>query len=259
MQPVPIFDRLIIERAGGSAQLTCDHPELPVDSRNLVFRAAESFFRAAGINEGARIRLEKRLPLAAGLGGGSANAAVTLRGLNDIFGRALSPEKLDELARALGSDVPFFLQDKPALGIGRGEQVTPLEHFPALRGTALFLIHPGFGVSTPWAYKNLARFPKDLNGEPGRAHRLIAGLGESIEAAKADFYNSLEAPVLEKYPLLVMFQEFLREHGAAVALMSGSGSSTFALCRTRGQGEELAEKFKGKFGTSSWMALVTLP
>ena len=80
-------------------------------------------------------------------------------------------EKLHELAAALGSDIPFFLQNKPALATGRGEKIQPLEHFPALRGKAFLLIHPGFGISTPWAYQNLARFPEALNGKPGRAHK----------------------------------------------------------------------------------------
>jgi 4-diphosphocytidyl-2-C-methyl-D-erythritol kinase len=118
------------------------------------------------------------------------------------------------------------------------------------------LIHPGFGVSTPWAYKNLARFPTALNGQTGRAERLVENLKGSIEVARNDFYNSLEAPVLEKFPLLAIFQEFLRGESAEVALMSGSGSTTFALFSDRNKAEQVQEKIKGKFGQSTWVAMV---
>jgi 4-diphosphocytidyl-2-C-methyl-D-erythritol kinase len=259
MQPVDYCDRLEFARGGGGIELTCDDPRLTTDAGNLVHRAASAFREAAGISEGVRIRLEKRIPLAAGLGGGSGNAAVTLLGLNELFDAPLGPEQLAALAAKLGSDVAFFLQTKPSLATGRGEKIISLEPFPALRGMALLLIHPGFGVSTAWAYQNLARFPEALNGRPGRAQKLIEALqnGGLTEAA-AEFYNSLEAPVLEKYPLLALFQEFLRANGAAVALMSGSGSTTFALLEDRRAAKGLVEKFKGKFGEAGWTAIVEI-
>lgn len=257
MHPVNYCDQLSFSRTGQEVQLTCSDPGLPVDSRNLVHRAATSFLQAASCTDGLRIHLEKKIPQAAGLGGGSGNAATTLLGLNELFGSPLGPEKLHALAASLGSDIPFFLQTKPALAIGRGEQVTSLEAFPAMHGAAFFLIHPGFGISTPWAYQNLARFPEALNGRQGRAQKLIQLLqGTDLAAADREFYNSLEAPALEKFPLLVLFQEFLRANGAAVALMSGSGSTTFALTTNRASAETLGEKFKGKFGTNCWTAVV---
>lgn len=258
LQPIPIFDLLRFDRSSAEITLTCNHPDLPTDSRNLAYRAAEKFLAKAGVRDGVRIHLEKRIPLAAGLGGGSGNAAITLLGLNDLFGRPLPATILDEIARELGSDVPFFLQSKPALGVGRGEQVQSLEEFPALRGLHVVLIHPGFGVSTPWAYKNLARFPTGVQGEPGRAQRLVRNLQASLSAAAPDFYNSLELPVLEKFPLLAMFQEFLRENGALIAMMSGSGSTTFAFVESSKQAREMTEKFRSKFGDFCWMAAVAL-
>lgn len=258
MQPVPLYDRLGFDLAPRGIDLSCNHPELPTDSRNLVYRAAEAFLKTAGIHQGVRIHLEKRIPLAAGLGGGSGNAALTLVGLNRLFDAPLKLEQLEALAQSLGSDVPFFLQDQPALAVGRGERVTSLPSFPALSGKTLILIHPGFGVSTAWAYKNLARYPEALNGTAGRAERLVRNLSVSLDAARADIYNSLEAPVLPKYPLLVMFQEFLRENGALVTLMSGSGSTTFALVETAGAAERLIEQFRAKFGSFAWIAHVTL-
>jgi 4-diphosphocytidyl-2-C-methyl-D-erythritol kinase len=257
MQPVAVFDRLTFARTGQGIELTCNHPGLPTDAGNLVHRAAARFLETAGIPDGVRIHLEKTIPLAAGLGGGSGNAAVTLLGLNELFGGPLNLGQLGQIAAALGSDIPFFLQDQPALATGRGERIQPLTAFPALRGTTLILVHPGFGIPTAWAYQQLACFRKALNGQPGRAQRLVTLLQESdIRAAGSEFYNSLEAPALNKYPILALFQEFLREQGAAAALMSGSGSTTFAVVRDRGVAEEIARKFRGRFGSNNWIAVV---
>jgi len=257
MHPVSIFDRISFERAGRGVELTCSEPGLPNDSRNLVHRAATLFLEAAKIKDGLRLHLDKRIPMAAGLGGGSGNAAMTLQGLNELFGRPLASEQLNPLAASLGSDIPFFLQSGPALATGRGEHIQPLDPFPALRNAAFLLIHPGFGIATAWAYQQLARFPEALKGRPGRAKRLIGLLQTSdLKAAGTQFYNSLEAPALVKYPLLALFQEFLRTNGAAATLMSGSGSTTFAVVPSQAAAEVLAEKFKGKFGQANWIAVV---
>jgi 4-diphosphocytidyl-2-C-methyl-D-erythritol kinase len=259
MQPVNFCDELVFERGGNGIQLSCSEKSLPVDSKNLVFRAAADFMASAKISGGVKIHLEKKIPLAAGLGGGSGNAATTLLALNELCGQPLPLSKLDELAAALGSDIPFFLYGKPALAVGRGEKVESLEKFPALDGKAFLLIHPGFGISTPWAYQNLARFPAALNGKAGRAKDLISKLQTNDWPAIADgFYNSLEAPALEKFPILGLFQEFLRANGALAALMSGSGSTTFAICETISSAESLAEKFKSKFGRNCWTAAVEI-
>lgn len=257
MHPVNFCDRLTFSTGGQGIQLTCSDASLPVDSRNLVHRAAAAFLQATGRADGVRIHLEKRIPQAAGLGGGSGNAATTLLGLNELFGAPLAAEKLHALAATLGSDIPFFLQTNPALAAGRGEKVTSLEPFPALRGAVFLLIHPGFGISTPWAYQNLARFPEALNGRPGRAQKLAQLLQSGdLAAASAEFYNSLEAPALEKFPILALFQEFLRANGAAATLMSGSGSTTFAIFQNRAISEELMQKFKAKFGANCWTVVV---
>jgi 4-diphosphocytidyl-2-C-methyl-D-erythritol kinase len=258
MHPVPLCDRLSFERKGVGLQLSCSDPRLPVDGKNLVFRGADGFFKSAGLSsgEGVRIHLQKNIPLAAGLGGGSSNAAITLLALNELFGQPLSSSKLAELAASLGSDIPFFLQSGPALGTGRGEVIHPLEAFPAMHGVCFVLVHPGFGISTPWAYQQFANFPKAVNGTPGRAQRLIALLRTDLKAAGIEFYNSLEAPALHKYPLLALFQEFFRENDALATLMSGSGSATFALTPTRDAAEDLLDKFRVKFGLEIWTAVV---
>jgi 4-diphosphocytidyl-2-C-methyl-D-erythritol kinase len=259
MHPVNVFDTLNFGRVTRGLHLTCDNPVLPVDSANLVHKAASAFLHKTEIRDGVRIHLVKRIPLAAGLGGGSGNAATTLLGLNELFGKPLSTQALHQIAASLGSDIPFFLQSKPALATGRGEQIQSLNFFPALQGVAFLLIHPGFGISTAWAYQNLARFPEALNGRPGRAQELIARLQTAgLPAGDAGFYNSLEAPALEKYPILALYQQFLRENGAAAALMSGSGSTTFAILPGTDTAERLVEKFKSRFGTAAWIAVVAI-
>lgn len=258
MHPVAVFDTLVCEAASSGIELTCGHPDLPTGPENLVYRAAGKFLAASKISSGVRIHLEKRIPMAAGLGGGSGNAAATLLALNRLFDSPLPAAAIEVLAAELGSDVPFFLHDNPVLATGRGEKVAPLAPFDALNGVWMILLHPGFGISTAWAYKSLARFPAALNGVVGRAQQLVGKLRSSFDAALGFFYNSLEAPALPKYPLLKIFQEFLRESGAGVTLMSGSGSTTFALVRGEAAAIELRDRFLAKFGDFCWIRLVPL-
>jgi len=259
IQPVNVCDNLSFTKGGRGIRFSCSDPRLPTDAGNLVHRAAAAFLQTAGTKDGVHIHLEKRIPLAAGLGGGSGNAATTLLGLNELFGNPLAPARLNDLAASLGSDVPFFLQTKPVLATGRGEKIQPLEAFPALAQMHLLLIHPGFGISTAWAYQQLVKFPRALNGTPGRARKLIALLQTAdARAAGVEFYNSLEAPVFRKYPILELYQEFLRANGAAATLMSGSGSTTFAFIQGEDAAKELEGRFKQKFGQACWTVVVPL-
>lgn len=259
--PVPLFDELTFETdPQPGIRFTCDHPELPTDRTNLVVRAAERFLAESGREgRGVRIHLSKRIPLAAGLGGGSSNAAQTLLGLDEVFGRPLGPEALDRIAATLGSDVNFFLQDQPARATGRGERVEPVPVFEALRGRGMILYHPGFGISTAWAYSELAHHPQALNGRAGRVEALGRALrsGDLTEAG-SHFYNSLEAPALHKYPVLELYQRFFREHGAWASLMSGSGSTTFAMFPDESMARAAVGPFEARFGAAGWMRVVRL-
>ena len=258
--PVPLHDVLTVDHSkSAGVRLTCSHPGLPCDGTNLVHRAATAFLTAAGLESGVTLHLEKHLPLAAGIGGGSANAAVTLLLLNELFGNPLPGATLDRLAAGLGSDVNFFLQPDPALATGRGEAIEPLAPFPALHGTAMLLFHPGFGVPTPWAFKELARFPEHRSGRPGRA-REVAALFQSgdLEAAGQALYNGLEAPVFGKYPILALYTDFHRRHGAYGALMSGSGSTTFGLFRDPATAQAAATRFRAVLGAAGWLEVVEL-
>jgi 4-diphosphocytidyl-2-C-methyl-D-erythritol kinase len=259
MQPVPVHDRLTLDALPMGIHLTCNDPALSSGPDNLVHKAAVKFFQATQINSGVRIQLEKHIPMAAGLGGGSSNAAHTLAALNELYYHPLDDQRLQSLAAELGSDVPFFLQTAPALATGRGERVESLKPFLAFEGAWILLVHPGFGIATAWAYQQLAKFPAALNGQSGRARELVSLLETGdLASAGGSFYNSLEAPALRKYPLLALFQEFLRENGAVVTLMSGSGSTTFAVTLSQASGEQLRESFLAKFGGTNWTALVPL-
>jgi 4-diphosphocytidyl-2-C-methyl-D-erythritol kinase len=257
--PIPWTDELSVEQSGTGLRLTCDNPALPTGSGNLVHRAATSFLERAGIQDGVAIHLEKRVPLESGLGGGSSNAATTLLALNELFGSPLDADLLRDIAAGLGSDVPFFLGDGPAIATGRGERIEPLPPFSALKGVGIFLVHPGFGVSTVWAYQQMPRFPTATQGQPGRARRLADRLqAGDLHGTGSEFYNALEYPVLAKYPLLKMFQEFLRERDPIGVLMSGSGSTTFSLWPTETEAGKAERAFHLEFGETNWTAVGTL-
>lgn len=260
-QPVPLHDTIeVARRDTAGVQFFCDHPGLPDDGSNLAVRAARAFLDAAKISEGVSIRLSKSIPLAAGLAGGSSNAAVTLKALNELFGGPLEPATLSGLAQALGSDVAFFLQDRPALAVGRGEHVQPLDAFAALKGTTLVLIHPGFGISTAWAYRELAHHPAALQGIPGRAAKLVESLRtQPLGIVGKEFYNSLEAPAIRKYPVLALYQDHLWGSGAEAAMMSGSGSTTFSFFPSSSSAERAIETFRSEFGTEAWVRMIPMP
>ena len=257
LHPLGVHDVLYFETRAQGIELTCTDPRLPTDERNLVYRAARAFFEASGVRAGIRIHLEKQLPQGAGLGGGSGNAATTLLALNECYGRPLEWTLLHALGAKLGADVPFFLGDRPALATGRGDCLEWLDWFPALRGCAFVVVHPGFGIPTPWAYAQLARFPEALHGQPGRARGVIRALcGPDPRTAAAQFYNAFEAPAFEKYPVLALYRQFFEEHGALGARMTGSGSAVFAVVPEERTGLQMVEVLKGRFGARLWTAVV---
>ncbi|HKP94103.1 MAG TPA: 4-(cytidine 5'-diphospho)-2-C-methyl-D-erythritol kinase, partial [Chthoniobacterales bacterium] len=221
MAPVSLFDRVSIKKTGvrnGPIQFACNDKSIPSGPDNLVVRAADSFRRAANIADGIEIALEKTIPHGAGLGGGSSDAASTLIGLNELFEARLPKEKLMKLAAEVGSDVPFFLTQSSALCRGRGEIVERARLPARLR---LLLVKPDFGVPTPWAYSKW------------KTARELPGIDYAPqEFAGIQFQNDLERPVFEKFVVLAQVKTWLRRQPeVAVALMSGSGSTVFAVLR----------------------------
>lgn len=256
MQPVPLYDELVFSSSGSTIDLTCNHPDLPCDGTNLIVKAAEAFRSAANISDGVRIHLEKHIPMEAGMAGGSSNAAATLSGMNELFGKPLTSERLNEIAATLGSDIPFFLQSGPALATGRGENIQSLSPFILLNELSLVLIHPGFGISTPWSYRTLARFSEGLNGRKGRAKALINALVSGDVMWGEQLYNSLELPAFHKYPVLELYVREFKSLGATASLMSGSGSTVFAYFPSAKLAESGLESFQSKFGKTGWSTII---
>jgi len=260
MLPVPIFDRLDIELAGDSIELTCNQPGIPTDSSNLVCQAAESFAAKTGVTGGVCVHLEKSIPTEGGLGGGSSNAAATLLALNKLHDQPLGQATLHELAAELGSDVPFFMQSEAAVAKGRGEIIEPVAPLDALDGKSLLLVRPGFGVPTPWAYQGLAKFPQAKNRPLGQANELAKNLANGSLAEAGDaFYNSLEAPVFDKFPLLKLIKQHALANGAEAALLCGSGSTVFAICPDAATAQSLGQAIEAEFGKQSLAQTVPLP
>ena len=226
LQTVDLSDRLVLEESSSLA-LAADDPTLPTDETNLVLASARLLSATAGISRGASIRLEKRIPVAAGLGGGSSNAAGTLWGLNRLWRLRWPMRRLTELATELGMDVPFFLMGGRALAAGRGEILTPL---PSTPGLSLVLVNPNFRLSTREVY---ARVPPRLAEGGSRVSALIQALKtRNMTRAAANLYNSLEAVVAPAYPVITRIKSALLAAGALGAVMSGSGPTVVGLARS---------------------------
>jgi 4-diphosphocytidyl-2-C-methyl-D-erythritol kinase len=241
MMPISLADRITIERAGddGEISFSCDNPSLPAGDDNLVIRAAKLFRQRTKITNGITVALEKRIPHGAGLGGGSSDAASTLLGLNELFAAGLEQEDLLKLAAKLGSDVPFFVVGSAAACRGRGEIVTPISLETRFH---LVLLKPDFGVPTPWAYGRW----KESRELPGVDY-------EAQEFNGARFVNDLERPVFEKFVLLAHLKTWLRgQPEVAVGLMSGSGSTVFAILREGAGGDILATRARNEIDPKLW-------
>jgi len=246
MAPISLTDQLTIEQGenGSGIEFTCNDLTLPTGEENLVVKAAKLFQKATKIENGLKIGLAKRIPHGAGLGGGSSDAASVLVGLNKFFGTDLKQDFLVQLAAQIGSDVPFFVVGSPAICRGRGEIVEPT---PLPRKLDLLLVKPDFGVPTPWAYGRW----KDS--------RELPGVDYSAQTfASLDFVNDLERPVFEKYVLLGHLKHWLRQQPeVAIALLSGSGSTVFAVLRNDGDGEKLAKRVQNDIDSGAWTYLCT--
>jgi 4-diphosphocytidyl-2-C-methyl-D-erythritol kinase len=222
LQTVDLFDRLSFELRDSGLELACDDPSLPSGEENLVVRAARLLAEEVGETRGARIELEKAIPAGRGLGGGSSDAAVTLLALNAIWQAQLTDIDLSRLAARIGMDVPFFLLGGTALGIGRGEEVYPLE---CLTELPIVLILPDFAISTAQAYSNLILTKR----EPSLKLRDLALSYLGGRKELLGLVNDLEFATLDYAPAIREYKESLLELGADVSLMSGSGSAVFGI------------------------------
>jgi 4-diphosphocytidyl-2-C-methyl-D-erythritol kinase len=241
MAPITVRDRLVIERISdtGAVDFCIDDSSLPTGNDNLVVKAANLFRTRTRISGGVRIRLEKRIPYGAGLGGGSSDAASTLVGLNQLFETDLSRAELINIGAEIGSDVPFFIVNSISVCRGRGERVEPAD-LP--RRFRLLLLKPEFAVPTPWAYSKW----KDSREMPG-----VAYVEQEFEGTR--FVNDLERPVFQKYVLLGQLKTWLlQQPEVGVALLSGSGSTVFVVVRDGAEPDELARRVRGSIDQEMW-------
>jgi len=226
-------------RRGGVA-LECDDPALPLGRENLVWRAVDAARRALGLRAGVHVRLEKRIPVARGLGGGSSDAAAAILGVERLAGRALAPEARMRIAATLGSDVTFFLCGGRALGLGRGEEIYPLPDAPK---AAVLVVSPaGIAVSTRQAYGWL-KAPQLTAAAPERKLRRFCALCWSGQGSLLE--NDFEAPVFRRHPRLARMRRALLRHGAAGAALAGSGSAVFGIFQSPAQARRAAFAFPG--------------
>jgi 4-diphosphocytidyl-2-C-methyl-D-erythritol kinase len=237
MQAVDLRDRLEIEKIAGGIKIHSNSRALPAGKSNLIHRAAELYLKEAKIPGGVKIKLTKNIPIAAGLGGGSSNAAFTLVGMNRLFGNKLNREKLLKLAKKLGSDVPFFLTSGSALASGRGERLKesklPLNY-------RLVLVNPGFQVKTKWAYQNVK--PKRVNQKFARqrSHVNLNGLIKKIESLG----NDLAEAVINRHKIIGKIIVDLKQAGALYSAMTGSGPTVFGIFRTQAAAQKAAIRLK---------------
>ncbi len=219
---IDLFDVINIEKSEDISIVSTD-PTIPTDSGNLCWKAAELLRKESGTAFGARIAIEKNIPVGAGLGGGSSDAAAVLTALNAMWGLSMSEDVLRRIALQLGSDVPFFLDNSSAYGEGRGERLTPLElNLPYW----IVLVNPNIHVSTPWAYTRLS---EERNGTFPHRPRLIDRIGKDVVAGVLRAENDFEGIVFSEHPKIGSIKQQLNELGAVLSLMSGSGSTMFGL------------------------------
>lgn len=224
MQSISLFDTVSFSERKTGVSLTCNLPGLPGDNSNLAYRAAELLRRECGAHQGVHIDLVKRIPLAAGLAGGSSDAAAVLRGLNQLWRLRLSNDDLERLAAELGSDVPFCLWGGTVQATGRGEKLEPLADFA---GIGVVLAHPPIHVSTAWVY---GQFQTALaSGSCYNEGMRQAVAAQDFLAVSTNLYNALETVTVPAYPQIAAIKQTLSAAGASGVLMSGSGPTVFAL------------------------------
>jgi len=237
--PISLYDKIDIDRQSRWIDFSCDDPTVPSGDENLIVRAAKAFFERTKISGGVTIKLQKQIPHGAGLGGGSSDAATTLRALNELFETKLSREELVTLGSTIGSDVSFFLFESAAICKGRGEIVSPTKLKKKL---SILLCKPAFLVSSAWAYSRW----QDSKEIPGISYQSQNFDGQTL-------LNDLERPVFEKFVFLAQLKAWLlKQVEVRAALMSGSGSTVFAVLRPKVDVDLLTNRAREELDREIW-------
>lgn len=229
MQTVDICDVLTFERAKSGITISTDSGELPTDRDNLIYKAVKLLFDKYGIGEGISIHLQKKIPIAAGMAGGSSDAAAALKGINEIFRLGCSLEELKELGVQIGADVPYCVMGKTALAEGIGEKLTEL---PPMPDCLLLVAKPDINVSTKYVYAQLEH--EHLDAEEAYGHPDIDGMVQAIKEGSLEgvlkrMGNVLESVTIPAHPVIGTLKARMMELGAEGSLMSGSGPTVFGI------------------------------
>ena len=253
MQTIHLFDRLeIVRNTSGEIAIATNLPFLPTNENNLVYKAARLLKEEYGIRDGINVKLHKHIPVAAGMAGGSTDAAAVLYGMNRMFGLGLSREELMKKGVSLGADVPYCVMRGTALAEGIGEKLTAL---PPMVKCPVLIAKPQISVSTRFVYENLR-----IN--EGTVHPDIDRLVEDIRAKNltdiaADMGNVLETVTIPQYPVIAQIKEHMMEHGALNAMMSGSGPTVFGLFADEDTAADAYETMRGS-GLAKQVYLTTI-
>jgi 4-diphosphocytidyl-2-C-methyl-D-erythritol kinase len=250
-QTVSLYDELEFEPAQPGIALTCTNPDLPTDERNLVYRAAELLRGFAGDAAGVRITLRKRIPVAAGLAGGSGNAAATLLALSQLWDLHLGAEELRMLALGLGSDVPYCLVGGTAAATRRGDLVAPMDPLPEVW---FVLVHPPVQLSTASVYASplLEHSPPQLAGAKSPA--LLAAMDALPRGDWSHVRNAMETAVFPEHPELAALKARLLDAGCLAAAMSGSGPTVFGVAGSREEANRVAQAMAPEAVTVAYTA-----
>jgi len=257
MQEISLHDTLSMGKINQDISLTIviegQQGTLPADESNLCWKAAALVQKEYNLQEGVEIHLTKRIPMAAGLAGGSADAAAVLKGMNHLFRLGMTEARLCELGARLGSDIPFCIMGGTMLATGRGEVLTRLPSFPRL---SVVLAKPPVGVSTAWAYKT---YDAGYDGpHPDNEAMLEAIHGGDAHKAASLLCNVLEGVTETEHPVIADYKRLMMEHGAMASMMSGSGPTVFGLVREKQQAWHLADTLKKYDGEAGVFVAETL-
>lgn len=224
MQTIELHDIIRMEVIPEGIDISCNMQWVPTGPENTAYKAANLILGKYKINKGVKIRIEKKIPVAAGLAGGSSNAAAVLRGVSALFSLPLDTDSLADLGRQIGADVPFCIKGGTMLAQGIGDVLTPLKSFPP---TPIVLVKPRIGVSTPWVYKNLKL--DSVTRHPDTKMLVDAVNRGDVVAVAGNMCNVLETVTIPKYGIIAGIKEKLQKLGAAGSMMSGSGPTVFGI------------------------------
>ena len=242
MCAVGLYDTLSLSKTPAGITLTSSNSDLPLDNRNLAFKAASVLMQTANLSAGVRIRLGKHIPIAAGLGGGSSDAAATMRGINALYGLNYASAELRELGAKIGADVPFFFSQGPAFATGIGEKLSPCKLFPPFW---VLLVTPAMPVSTAWAY---SQFTSEMQDNVFTFSEKI----DLLKMGKEILYNDLERVVIFHFPEIAKIKKILEDNGAWGALMSGSGPTVFGIFFEKEEARRTESRLVKNYHAPNW-------